>query len=82
MWWARGVAIALLVPLASLDLAAAFGPVYPGLGLRAAPLRAAVTRTPLRATNDAGGEKDQKNTGRFHQLADFDHTDMNHKEFR
>ena len=73
----------MLVPLASLDLVAAFVSVHPGLGLRAAAVsRGAVSRTPLRASNDAGDGKDQKNTGRFHQLADFDHSDMDHKEFR
>ncbi|KAJ1494955.1 hypothetical protein T484DRAFT_1764159 [Baffinella frigidus] len=83
MWWARRVAISVLVPLASLDLAAAFGPVHPGLGLRASTAVSRCTRPlTLGSSNEAGDGEAQTNTGRFHQIADFDHSGMDHKEFR
>jgi len=86
-WVAKRAAFAVLVPLASLDIAAAFATSPCGLRLRAAgaanPVsRCATSRIPLRASAGEDEDETQTNTGRFHKFADFDHDGMDDKQFR
>ena len=72
-WLAKRAAFAVLVPLASLDIAAAFATSPCGLRLRAAGAANPVSRC---------ATETQTNTGRFHKFADFDHDGMDDKQFR